>query len=123
MTLVDHPHNLALFVKVDDKDRLHHLIDHMLVRCSKASQEYGFGRRARTFFDPVTRTVYSCFCHIINRLGCSIDESTRRPVTASLLYIRGWGDTGKERNVSSGHNASADRVNGRVPEHTTTTRY
>ena len=96
MTLVDHPHNLALFVKVNDKDRLDHLIDHMLVRRSKASLEHGLGRRVRTFFDPVTRTVYSCFCHIINRLGCSIDESTRRPVTASLLYIRGWGDAGKE---------------------------
>jgi hypothetical protein len=46
-------------------------------------------RLERTFFEPATRMVYSCFCHNISRLGFSVDIITRRPVTANLEYIRG----------------------------------
>ena len=33
----------------------------------------------RTFFDPVMRTTYSCFCQNMTRLGESVEARTRRP--------------------------------------------
>jgi hypothetical protein len=51
----------------------------------------------QTFFDPVTRAVYSSFCHTINRFGFCVDERTRRPVTVKWEYIRGCENNGTSR--------------------------
>jgi hypothetical protein len=66
---------------------------------------------------------YSCFCHIISRLGYSVDASTRRPVTASLVYIRGWegmiGTNEDKAIISTACKCPINRFVGRLPVHTT----